>query len=161
MISHQYHGGRSLWQIDVMTSSNGNIFRVTGHLCQWRGALMFSLICAWINDWVNNREAGDLRRYLAHSDAIVMTIDVIACSGEQQKKHQRSPSLVLCNMKFPRKVLIIPKASPCYDIIINWCWVDSRKSTLILAELSPCGSELKPARANNMLFDVLVPFRAR
>ena len=30
---------------------------------QWRGALMFSLICVWINDWVNTREAGDLRRY--------------------------------------------------------------------------------------------------
>ena len=23
---------------------------------QWRGALMFSLICAWINGWVNNRD---------------------------------------------------------------------------------------------------------
>ena len=31
------------------------------HKGQWRGALMFSLICVWINDWVNNREAGDLR----------------------------------------------------------------------------------------------------
>ena len=30
---------------------------------QWRGALMFSLICIWINGWVNNREADDLRRY--------------------------------------------------------------------------------------------------
>ena len=39
---------------------------------QWRGALMFSLICVWINDWVNNREAGDLRRYRAHYDVIVM-----------------------------------------------------------------------------------------
>ena len=29
------------------------------HKGQWRGALMFSLICVWINDWVNNREAGD------------------------------------------------------------------------------------------------------
>ena len=35
------------------------------HKGQWRGALMFSLIYAWINDWVNNREAGDLRRYRA------------------------------------------------------------------------------------------------
>ena len=26
---------------------------------QWRGALMFSLICAWINGWVNHRVAGD------------------------------------------------------------------------------------------------------
>ena len=32
------------------------------HKGQWRGALMFSLICVWINGWVNNREAGDLRR---------------------------------------------------------------------------------------------------
>ena len=39
---------------------------------QWRGTLMFSLICAWINGWVNNREAGDLRRNRAHYDAIVM-----------------------------------------------------------------------------------------
>ena len=57
---------------------NGNIFRITGHLCgeftgprwiphkgQWRGALMSSLICARINGWVNTGEAGDLRRHRA------------------------------------------------------------------------------------------------
>ena len=43
------------------------------HKGQCRGALMFSFICVWINDWVNNREAGDLRRYRAHSDVIVMS----------------------------------------------------------------------------------------
>ena len=42
------------------------------HKGQWRGALMLSLICVWINGWVNNREAGDLRRYCAHCDVIVM-----------------------------------------------------------------------------------------
>ena len=42
------------------------------HKGQWRGALMFSLICVWIRGWVNSREAGDLRRYLAHYDVIVM-----------------------------------------------------------------------------------------
>ena len=42
------------------------------HKGQWRWALMFSLICIWINAWVNNREAGDLRRYRAHYDVIVM-----------------------------------------------------------------------------------------
>ena len=42
------------------------------HKGQWRGALMLSLICAWINRWVNNREAGDLRRHRAHCDVIVM-----------------------------------------------------------------------------------------
>ena len=71
--------------VHMMTSSNGNIFRVTAlcagnspvpmnspHKGQWRGALMFSLTCVWINGWINNREAGDLRRYRAHSDVIVM-----------------------------------------------------------------------------------------
>ena len=43
------------------------------HKGQWRGALMFSLICVWINGWVNNREAGDLRCYRAHYDVSVIT----------------------------------------------------------------------------------------
>ena len=42
------------------------------HKGQWRGALMFSLICARINDWVNNREAGDLRRHRGHYGISVM-----------------------------------------------------------------------------------------
>ena len=72
----------------MMTSSNGNIFRVTGPLCgeftghrwiphhkgQWRGALMLSLICVWINAWVNNGEACDLRRHRAHYDVIVKAV---------------------------------------------------------------------------------------
>ena len=53
----------------MMTSSNGNIFRVTD---QWRGALMFSCICVWRNGWVNNRKTGDLRRYRVHDDVTVM-----------------------------------------------------------------------------------------
>ena len=42
------------------------------HKGQWRGALMFSLICAWINGWVNNRVAGDLIRHRAYYDIIVI-----------------------------------------------------------------------------------------
>ena len=42
------------------------------HKSQWRGALMLSLICAWINGWGNNRKAGDLRRRRAHYDVTVM-----------------------------------------------------------------------------------------
>ena len=42
------------------------------HKGQWRWPLIFSLICVWINRWVNNREAGDLRRNQAHCDVIVM-----------------------------------------------------------------------------------------
>ena len=69
-----------------MMSSNGNIFRAywpfvrgihrssvnSPHKGQWRGALMFSLICARINAWVNNGEAGDLGRHRAHYDATLM-----------------------------------------------------------------------------------------
>ena len=43
------------------------------HKGQWRGALIFSLICVWINGWVNNREVGDLRRYHARYDATALT----------------------------------------------------------------------------------------
>ena len=42
------------------------------HKGQWRGALMFSLICVWINDRVNNHEADDLSRHRAHYYVIVM-----------------------------------------------------------------------------------------
>ena len=38
---------------------------------QWRGALMFTLFCAW-NCFGKQREAGDLRRHSAHYDVIVM-----------------------------------------------------------------------------------------
>ena len=65
----------------MMTSPNGIIFPATGPLCpvnsphkgQWRGALIFSFICPWINSWVSNREAGDLRRHRAHYDVTAKT----------------------------------------------------------------------------------------
>ena len=42
---------------------------------QWRGALMFSLICAWIKVWLNSGESGDLRRHRAHYDVNVMIVE--------------------------------------------------------------------------------------
>ena len=42
------------------------------HKGLWRGALTVSLICARINGWVNNREAGDLRRHRTHYDVTVV-----------------------------------------------------------------------------------------
>ena len=70
----------------MMMSSNGTFLTVywpferglhrsrvnSPHNGQWRGALMFPLICVWINAWVKTREAGDLRRYSSHYDVIVM-----------------------------------------------------------------------------------------
>ena len=46
------------------------------HKGQWGGALMFSLICIWINGWVNNREAGDLTPHRTYYDVIVMIYDL-------------------------------------------------------------------------------------
>ena len=62
------------------------------HKGQWRGALIFSLIYAWINIWVNNREAGDFRHHGPHYDVIVM------CAGyfkEKAKYFQRKIYLFL------------------------------------------------------------------
>ena len=63
----------------MMTSPNGEIFRVTGslwgdfpHKGHWRRALMFSLICASKTGWVNNGDAGDLRRHCAHYGVAVI-----------------------------------------------------------------------------------------
>ena len=47
------------------------------HKGQRRGALMLSLICAWINGCVNNHEAGDLGCHRAHYDVIVMNHTII------------------------------------------------------------------------------------
>ena len=51
------------------------------HKGQWRGASAFSVICTWINGWVNNGEAGDLRRYRAIYDVTVMWACAISKQG--------------------------------------------------------------------------------
>ena len=96
--------------VDMMTSSNGNISRVTSPLCgEFTGpgefptqrpvtrALMFSLICVWINGWVNNREAGDLRRYRGHYDVILMNQHVSIGSGDGLVLSRRQAT-TLCNV---------------------------------------------------------------
>ena len=74
---------------DIITWSNGNIFRVigllwgesTGHRCspvdsphkgQWRRTLTFSLICAWANGWGNIWDACDLQSHRAQYDVTVI-----------------------------------------------------------------------------------------
>ena len=55
------------------------------HKRRWREALTFPLICAWIDGWFNNRDAGDLRRHRAHYDAIVKGVATLisrACSWQ-------------------------------------------------------------------------------
>ena len=59
-------------QMDTFSESLALCAGNSPHKSQWRKALMFSLICAWINGWVNNGKDGDLRRHHALYDVIVM-----------------------------------------------------------------------------------------
>ena len=90
----------------MMTSSNGNFFRVTGHLCgeftgpRWiprtkasnAELWCFYLICTRINGWVNNGEAGDLGHHRAHYDVTVMMWSISRlpmpwrCKGWKQRQ---------------------------------------------------------------------------
>ena len=88
-LTHIYSMLRQASSSRMMTSSNEKHFPrywpfVRGihrspvnspHKGQWRGALIFSLTCARINELVNNGEAGDLRRSHAHYDVTVMGKD--------------------------------------------------------------------------------------
>ena len=69
----------------MMTSSNGKIFRVSPLFGEFTGPRWiprtqasdaelwwFLWSAPWINGWVNNGEAGDLRHHRAHYDVIVM-----------------------------------------------------------------------------------------
>ena len=56
----------------ALSAGNSPVTVNSPHKGQWRGA---SLICALINDWVNNRKAGDLRRHCGHYDVNVMLHD--------------------------------------------------------------------------------------
>ena len=129
-----------------MTSSNGNIFRITGPLCgefpghrgiprspvnsphkgQWRGALMFSLICAWIDGWVNNGEAGDLRPHRAHYDVTVMIFrsgkHLNFCSGKN-KLEIRDSKIVYSKVTRLFGVTVLYKLhnnNDAYQNIITW-----------------------------------------
>ena len=73
----------------MMTLSNENIFRVTGHWCEeftghgWIPRTKASDVELDVffdlrlkNGWVNNREAGDLRHHRAHYGIAVMLLHV-------------------------------------------------------------------------------------
>ena len=105
------------------------------HKGQWRGALIFSLICVCINDWVNNRDASDLRRYRAHYDVTIM-LDIIyktAYSLRQSPNHISktailhtattrlflSPCISLCRCLFDCDATGVPwEGGSCVWIII-------------------------------------------
>ena len=90
------------------------------HKGQWREVLMFSLTCVWINDWVNNREAGDLRRQRAHYDVIVMwTSNGIDILGSTLTIFAFASSLNLLAYNFLFSRLSISIRMSCTNYTIN------------------------------------------
>ena len=108
------------------------------HKGQWRGALMFSLICTWINGWVNTREAGDLRRRRAHYDVTVMRTLVyyrntvcLQGNGTWLGNHYVvGPWHLLrgCGYSFHRQDIWHYPPSHSKRISCSWCWQCQQKS---------------------------------
>ena len=73
------------------------------HKGQWRGALMFTLICARINGWVNNREAGEWRRHRCHYYVIVICL-IYSCFKLRRQFH-----LLLVNFTYMGIVPVWPR----------------------------------------------------
>ena len=77
----------------MMTSSNGNIFRVTGPLCgeftghRWIALTKASDVELWgffdlrLNGLINNQDTGDLRPHCAHYDVIVIVLSDVLSSN--------------------------------------------------------------------------------
>ena len=94
------------------------------HKGQWRGALMFSLACVWINGWTNNREAGDLRHHRAHYIVIVMRRsrdrDYFVYAPNQWEKTLQCLSLAgPVNKMMAVKKITITVQNPCF---LSGCW---------------------------------------
>ena len=99
------------------------------HKGQWRGALMFTLICTRINGWVNTREAGDLRRYRPQYDVIVMNAaDVLTL--EVPPVLVKSHRHFFCWLNpvhngYSKKMLVRENMSDIHDITVAsdgfWC----------------------------------------
>ena len=94
----------------VICAGNSPVSGEFPHKGQWRGALMFSLICVLIKGWVNNCPAGDLRRYRAHYDVTVMTWFVGA------------PILLHCDVRIETSKFVVS-----IDLSVDTCHVHSRQ----------------------------------
>ena len=110
------------------------------HKGQWRGALMFTLICARINGWVNTREAGDLRRYRPHYDVIVMLKVVVGWF--YLYRHSRLLRGCWGSIRLPPRcsdVIMSPMASPITSFTIVYSTVYSRRRSNKTSKLCVTG----------------------
>ena len=98
----------------------------SSHKGQWRGALMFSLICVWINGWVNNCEAGDFRRHLVHYDVTIMKLMWYHCIINQR----RSSEIIYFWCGFMITNICI-QTNSCISLIHGWYMFDVTSQTSV------------------------------
>ena len=110
-----------------MTSSSGNIFRVTDPLCgeftgrRWipltkasdAKLWFFSSIRTWANGGINNQDADDLKRHHAHYD--VTAIDWIKPSLKNPYAKQVDYSFI--KFSYPHKILLVYWL---YSVSVSW-----------------------------------------
>ena len=109
---------------------------------------MFYLICVWINGWINNGEAGDLRRYRTHFDVIVMVKwesfrpgRIIVTGGIKDCCFDR-----LQYLKWRKTAIVTAFLGQCYDNngFLAWSW-----NFMIALSISEflCDATPKPERS--------------
>ena len=80
----------------------------SSHKGPWRGALIFPLICAWINGWVNNRESGDSGRHNNHYEVTAMATAPLLYLSEENElvfhdlKNKEQGGIYIQQTKYPR-----------------------------------------------------------
>ena len=111
------------------------------HKGQWRGAFMFSLICTWTNDKVNNRDAGDLRRHRVHYDVTVM-FQTHPCPTNAEQLSKYSDGIKKCSLFRLYWVTFITSLQGA--VLLNWfnrirAWISNCiKCFVWYAIIHPC-----------------------
>ena len=114
------------------------------HKIQWRGAFIFSLICPWINGWVNNREAGDLRRHRTHYPVTVTPHLITPGDNAHLQAYRYSLGNLLIDWCFISKKCTYIYINSTYKQIKSFrCiqrymyhWVAARETTASLSKLA-------------------------
>ena len=128
------------------------------HKGQWGGALMFSLIGAWINRWINSREAGDLRRH-RHCDVTLMLSGpgdkcIHLWTGSSSVNHYELVGLwkkLRCNSKQNMKIFFQWKAPKHYSDVTMGTIASKITSVPIIYLTVPTGAEQRKHQSSASL----------
>ena len=93
------------------------------HKGQWRWALMFLWSAPWINGWVNNREAGDLRRRRDPYDVIVIGCIILGMYERRCIPHIRHKTAHIADTK--TNDFVTPLTTLIKSVRHSLCWPPS------------------------------------